>query len=62
MTYSQFDPAMKGRTALNAGKTVGTERPLTQKRIVTCQSRQPPSACPGISLSSCHDFLPAKRI
>jgi site-specific recombinase XerC len=33
MTYSQFDPAMKGRTAWNAGKTVGTKRPLTQKQI-----------------------------
>lgn len=33
MTYSQFDPAMHGRTAWNAGKTVGTKRPLTQKQI-----------------------------
>ena len=33
MTYSQFDPAMQGRTAWNAGKTVGTKRPLAQKQI-----------------------------
>lgn len=33
MGYSQFDPAMQGRTAWNAGKTVGTKRPLTQKQI-----------------------------
>ncbi len=33
MTYSQFDPAIQGRTAWNAGKTVGTKRPLTQKQI-----------------------------
>lgn len=33
MTYSQFDPALEGRTAWNAGKTVGTKRPLTQKQI-----------------------------
>ena len=33
MGYSQFDPATQGRTAWNAGKTVGTKRPLTQKQI-----------------------------
>ena len=33
MGYSQFDPAMDGRAAWNAGKTVGTKRPLTQKQI-----------------------------
>jgi hypothetical protein len=33
MGYSQFDPAMQGRSAWNAGKTVGTKRPLTQKQI-----------------------------
>lgn len=33
MGYSRFDPAMQGRTAWNAGKTVGTKRPLTQKQI-----------------------------
>ncbi|RXZ66350.1 tyrosine-type recombinase/integrase [Pelagerythrobacter rhizovicinus] len=33
MTYSQYDPAMQGRAAWNAGKTVGTKRPLTQKQI-----------------------------
>lgn len=33
MGYSQYDPAMQGRAAWNAGKTVGTKRPLTQKQI-----------------------------
>ncbi|MGV2497479.1 tyrosine-type recombinase/integrase [Pelagerythrobacter aerophilus] len=33
MTYSQYDPAMQGRAAWNAGKKVGTKRPLTQKQI-----------------------------
>jgi len=33
MGYSQFDPAVQGRAAWNAGKTVGTKRPLTQKQI-----------------------------
>lgn len=33
MTYSQFDPAMQSRSAWNAGKIVGTKRPLTQKQI-----------------------------
>ncbi len=33
MGYSQFDPAMDGRAAWNAGKTVGAKRPLTQKQI-----------------------------
>lgn len=33
MGYSRFDPAMQGRTAWNAGKNVGTKRPLTQKQI-----------------------------
>jgi integrase len=33
MGYSQFDLAQKGRPAWNAGKTVGTKRPLTQKQI-----------------------------
>lgn len=33
MTYSHFDPAMQNRVAWNAGKTVGTKRPLTQKQI-----------------------------
>lgn len=33
MTYLQFDPAMQGRTACNAGKTVGIKRPLNQKQI-----------------------------
>lgn len=33
MGYSRFDPAMQGRAAWNAGKTVGTKRPLTQKQI-----------------------------
>ena len=33
MGYSRFDPAMQGRTVWNAGKTVGTKRPLTQKQI-----------------------------
>lgn len=31
--YSRFDPAMRGRAAWNAGKNVGTKRPLTQKQI-----------------------------
>src|SRR6185312_934590 len=33
MGYSQYDHASKGRTAWNAGKTVGTKRPFTQKQI-----------------------------
>ena len=33
MGYSRYDPAAKGRAAWNAGKTVGTKRPLTQKQI-----------------------------
>lgn len=33
MGYSQYDPAMQGRAPWNAGKTVGTKRPLTQKQI-----------------------------
>ncbi len=33
MGYSQYDPPAQTRTAWNAGKTVGTKRPLTQKQI-----------------------------
>lgn len=33
MGYSRFDSATRGRAAWNAGKTVGTKRPLTQKQI-----------------------------
>lgn len=33
MGHAQFDPAAQGRPAWNAGKTVGTKRPLTQKQI-----------------------------
>lgn len=33
MDYSRFDPAMQARPAWNAGKPVGTKRPLTQKQI-----------------------------
>ena len=33
MGYSRFDPAMQGRVPWNAGKTVGTKRPLTPKQI-----------------------------
>ena len=33
MGYSRYDIAMRDRTAWNAGKTVGTKRPLTQKQI-----------------------------
>ena len=33
MGYSQYDPSMQGRVPWNAGKTVGTKRPLTQKQI-----------------------------
>lgn len=33
MGYSQYDPAMERQTAWNAGKSVGTKRPLTQKQI-----------------------------
>ncbi len=33
MTYSHLDPAMHNRVAWNAGKNVGTKRPLTQKQI-----------------------------
>lgn len=33
MGYSRFDSAMQGRVPWNAGKNVGTKRPLTQKQI-----------------------------
>lgn len=33
MGHSKYDPAMQSRPAWNAGKTVGTKRPLTQKQI-----------------------------
>ncbi|WP_448662470.1 tyrosine-type recombinase/integrase [Sphingomonas sp. CJ20] len=33
MGYSQYDPPLQTRAAWNAGKTVGTKRPLTQKQI-----------------------------
>jgi integrase len=33
MGHSRYDPAMQARPAWNAGKTVGTKRPLTQKQI-----------------------------
>ena len=33
MGYSQYDPSMQARAPWNAGKTVGTKRPLTQKQI-----------------------------
>jgi hypothetical protein len=33
MGYSRFDPAVRARAAWNAGKNVGTKRPLTQKQI-----------------------------
>ena len=33
MGHSTFDPAMQSRPAWNAGKMVGTKRPLTQKQI-----------------------------
>lgn len=33
MGYSRYDAAARGRAAWNAGKTVGTQRPLTQKQI-----------------------------
>ena len=33
MGHSQYDPAMQCQPAWNAGKTVGTKRPLTQKQI-----------------------------
>lgn len=33
MGHSHHDPVMQGRPAWNAGKTVGTKRPLTQKQI-----------------------------
>lgn len=33
MGHSQYDPAVRGRPAWNAGKMVGTKRPLTQKQI-----------------------------
>lgn len=33
MTYSHLDPAMQNRVVWNAGKNVGTKRPLTQKQI-----------------------------
>lgn len=33
MGYSQYDPAMQERAPWNAGRKVGTKRPLTQKQI-----------------------------
>jgi integrase len=33
MGYSQYDPSMQARAPWNAGKIVGTKRPLTQKQI-----------------------------
>ena len=33
MGYSRFDAAVQARAAWNAGKNVGTKRPLTQKQI-----------------------------
>jgi hypothetical protein len=33
MGHSQFDNASRERAAWNAGKKVGTKRPLTQKQI-----------------------------
>ena len=33
MSYSRYDSALQGRSAWNAGKTVGTKRPLTRKQI-----------------------------
>lgn len=33
MGYSRFDPTMQRRVAWNAGKNVGTMRPLSQKQI-----------------------------
>ena len=33
MTYSHLDPAMQNRVSWNAGRTVGSKRPLTQKQI-----------------------------
>ena len=33
MGHSQYDPAAQHRPAWNAGRTVGTKRPLTQKQI-----------------------------
>ena len=33
MGYSRFDAATRHRPAWNAGKNVGTKRPLTQKQI-----------------------------
>ena len=33
MAHSHYDPAMQNRPAWNAGKMVGTKRPLTQKQI-----------------------------
>jgi integrase len=33
MGYSRFDTAMQFRVPWNAGKNIGTKRPLTQKQI-----------------------------
>lgn len=38
MGYSRYDPAMQVRPAWNAGKMVGTKRPLTQKQIWAIRS------------------------
>lgn len=39
MGYSQYDAAVRGRVAWNAGKTVGTKRPLKQKQIWVVQQK-----------------------
>ena len=33
MGHSRYDDASRGRAAWNAGKKVGTKRPLTQKQV-----------------------------
>ena len=38
MGYSRFGPALQARAAWNAGKNVGTKRPLTQKQISAIRS------------------------
>lgn len=42
MGHSQFDDASRERAAWNAGKLVGTKRPLTQKQIVNRHGNLPP--------------------
>lgn len=52
MGYSRFDPAMTARAAWNAGKNVGTKRPLMQKQINAHPTYGSSSRCETIFMSS----------